>query len=183
MTSLVRPHYQWLKEGDAEQAKSTGGMLALTPRSDYAEQLAVPGGEPPEDLHVTVIYFGEDVTDSPIGPDAISHAVSGIADLFGAISARVFGHALFNPTGDEPCAVYLIGGSRDANATDLNDIHLQLQEVVAPLWDLSEQHSPWIPHITAGYGVDPGTLGYTGDIVFDRLVLEWGGQSYEFPLI
>lgn len=182
MTIKVRPHYQWFKEADAEQAKATGGMLALYPRSDFAEQLAVPGGEPPEDLHVTVIYFGEDVTDSSIGPDAISQQVSGVADQFSAITAKVIGPALFNPTGPEPAAVYLIGGSPEGNALDLANIHTQLEDVIAPFWDLSEQHSPWHPHITAGYNLPIGALGYSGDVILDRLTLEWAGQSYDFPL-
>ena len=172
---------QW-RFADAEQAKSTGGMLALKPRQDYAEAMAVPGGEPPEDMHVTVIYFGQDVTDSSIGPDAISQQIAGIADQFSAITAKVIGPALFNPTGPEPCAVYLIGGSPESNATDLREIHDQLEDAVAPLWDLSEQHSPWHPHITAGYNLPISALGYSGDVILDRLVLEWAGEHYDFPL-
>lgn len=176
MTSQVRHHHQWYKEADAEQAKSTGGMLALFPRSDYAEQLLIPGGEPIEDLHMTMLYFGEDVAE--MSPDWIFAAVGGIADQAGAISARVMGHAQFNATGPEPCAVYLISDS-----TDLQDLHTQLEHEVGQVWDLSEQHVPWLPHITAGYNLDPDQLGYEGDIVFDRLSIHWAGQEHDFPLI
>lgn len=168
-------YHRWLKNADAEQAKSTGGMLALYPRSDYAEMLAIPGYEPPEDLHVTLFYFGEDVTDMP-GQDAIVQAASGIADQFSSITAKAFGHAAFNPNGEEPCAVYLIG-----NSQELNDLHCQLDEVVAPFC-AHEQHVPWAPHITAGYGLDPHQLGYDGDVIFDRLSLQWAGQPHDFPL-
>ena len=46
---------------DAEQAKKTGGMVALLPRSSDVDALLVSGGEPPEDIHMTVVYLGEDV--------------------------------------------------------------------------------------------------------------------------
>jgi 2'-5' RNA ligase len=164
----------WYVTADAEQAKSTGGMLALYPRDDYAQQLAIPGGEPPEDLHVTLFYFGEDVTEMP-GEAELAQAASGIADQFSPIVAKVFGHAVFNPDGDDPCAVYLVG-----NSQDLGDLHFQLQEVVAP-YISQDQHAPWTPHVTAGYSTDPSALGYTGDIVFDRCVLKWAGSEQVFP--
>lgn len=165
----------YLKEADAEQAKSTGGMLALFPRSDYAEQLVIPGGEPVEDLHLTMLYFGEDVTG--MSPDSVFQAVGGIADQFSAITARILGHAQFNASGPDPCAVYLVSDS-----VDLRDLHYQLEHEVGQVWDLSEQHVPWIPHITAGYSTDPGQLGYEGDIIFDRLGIHWAGESHDFPL-
>lgn len=163
------------KIADAEQAKSTGGMLALYPRSDYAEILAVPGGEPPEDLHVTLFYFGEDVTDMP-GVDDIVRAGRGIADQFSPITAKAFGHAAFNPNGAEPCAVYLVG-----NSQELSDFHTQMAEVVAP-YVSHDQHVPWTPHITAGYGIDTHALAYDGDIILDRCALQWAGHEYPFPL-
>jgi hypothetical protein len=159
----------WLdRTADAEQAKSTGGMLALMPRSDFAEVLAVPGYEPPEDLHVTLFYFGEDVTDMP-GEAEISQAAAGVAQQFPALVAKAFGHAVFNPNGEEPCAVYLIG-----NSQELDDLHRQLEQVVAPFC-AHEQHVPWTPHVTAGYGLDPHQLGYDGDVIFDRISLQWAG--------
>lgn len=175
MTARVA-HYRWYKEADAEQAKSTGGMLAAYPRDDFAAQLAVPGGEPLEDLHLTLFYFGEDVTEMP-GQAEIVQAASGIADQFGGgVTARVFGHAILNPTGAEPCAVYLVG-----NSDDLADLHHQLEQVVTP-YVSQDQHRPWLPHITAGYGLDPSALGFSGDIVLDRIALQWAGQEYPLSL-
>ena len=170
----------WFKEADAEQAKSTGGMLALYPTQDDALSLAIPGGEPPEDMHVTLVYFGEDVSDSPGADQDIGRAIQGISDQFSVITARVFGHAVFNPDGAEgrePCAVYLLGSSQD-----LDDLHKQLENAVSEVWDCSEQHAPWIPHITAGYSAGPDSLGFTGDVQFDRIGLNWMGNTTWFPL-
>jgi hypothetical protein len=169
-----------VRVADAEQAKSTGGCLMLYPTQEDAINLAIPGGEPVEDLHVTLLYFGEDVTDRPGADQEIANVVGGIADQFSVITARVFGHAVFNPdaaNGREPCAVYLLG-----NSHDLDDLHDQLVDAVGQIWDCSEQHAPWIPHLTAGYSISPDQLGFTGDIQLDRIGLSWMGNTTWFPL-
>ena len=47
---------------EATEPRHTGGMVALIPADHYLEQLTVPGGDPPEQLHLTLAYLGEDVT-------------------------------------------------------------------------------------------------------------------------
>ena len=168
----------WVREGDAEQAKATGGMLALYPAPEFAQMLAVPGGEPVEDLHVTVLYFGEDVSGRPGADQEIANQVHWVASTYPPIEARVFGHALFNPdgaNGHDPCAVYLVGGS-----SDLTDFHDESHAAVAPLWDMSQQHTPWVPHLTLGYGMGFEDLTFTGPITFDRAELRWMGNSIRF---
>lgn len=162
------------KTSDAEQAKQTGGMLALLPSSDSASKLSVRGGEPLEDLHLTIAYFGEDVTDlSSVHANAI---LDEEAVWLGPIEARAFAHATFNPDGEigDPCAVYLVG-----NCPELVPFVAAVHERVQAWYPGSGQHLPWIPHVTAGYGLRAEDLSYTGPIVFDRLVLKWAGESYE----
>lgn len=167
--------------GDAEQAKSTGGMVALYPRTDDALKMAVPGAEPPQDLHVTLAYLGEDV--SSLGdPGQLSLSLSQVADRYGVIEARCMGHATFNPdngpNGDmDPCAVYLISDN-----DQLPDLHKDVLEAANQLVGIATQHAPWIPHMTAGYGLTASQLSYTGPVVFDRISLKWAGQSHDFPL-
>lgn len=167
---------------DAERAKSTGGMIALYPRPDDADQMAVPGGESPEDLHVTLVYLGEDV--SGIDPSALHAAISSLTDPVTVITAKVLGHAVFNPTGGEdgqsdPCAVYLI-----TDSGQLDDLHSDvLQAAQENILNLHPQHSPWVPHITAGYDIDPSQLSYTGPILFDRVGLNFAGEDHYFPLM
>lgn len=174
---MQRPH----RIADAEQAKQTGGMLALYPRSDDADKLAIPGGEPPEDLHVTLVYLGDDT--STLSPDALVHAVASLTDTLTVITARVLGHATFNPDGgddgtQEQCAVYLISDSEQ-----LDDTHskiLSIAEDTVP--NLHPQHSPFIPHITCGYSMDPSQLSYTGPVLLDRIGVDIMGQTHYFPL-
>jgi hypothetical protein len=167
-------------EADAEQAKSTGGMLALVPRSQDAQTLAIPGGEPPEEMHVTLLYFGEHVQGPP--PPEVLACMDQLARLFGTIWTKVFSHAIFNPTGSEgrdPCAVYLLGDSQE-----LADLRRQaVDQLQSSSVDFKEQHEPWIPHITAGYGISPGLLSFTGPIALDTLLLSWAGEDVVVPLI
>jgi hypothetical protein len=50
---------------DAEQAKAAGALIALYPRVVDARTLAIPSGEAPEDLHLSLVDFGKDVRGSP----------------------------------------------------------------------------------------------------------------------
>lgn len=168
------------RTADAEQAKATGGMVALYPRQDYADALAVPGGEPVEDLHLTLAYLGENVTDLYLGD--LPAAIGRIADVLpGAVHARIFAHATFNPDGGsdgtkDPCHVYLVGDS-----PDLVPLQQAVQEVCTSRFpSMPAQHTPWTPHVTAAYSIQ--RLSYTGPIVFDRLTLEWADDTYDFPL-
>lgn len=91
---------QYLRIADAEQEKRAGGMVCLYPRQDYAEAMAVQGGEPVEDLHCTLAFLGSDLAD--LSPGDLPAAIGRIADtLPGAVKARVFAHATFNPDGGE----------------------------------------------------------------------------------
>lgn len=165
---------QIVRSADAEQAKSTGGMIALLPRQQDAEMIAVPGGEPVEDLHMTVVYFGEDVTG--IDSSEILDACYSITDQFTEIDAKVFARAVFNPTGDDPCAVYLIGDN-----PDISDMYRQLRDVAESVPGAAEQHDPYFPHITIAYN-PMAELSYQGPIVFDRLLLAWAGDKKIIPL-
>jgi len=167
-------------EADAEQAKQLGGMIALYPRRDFAEAMAVDGGEPVEDLHLTLAYLGQDVTDLP--KDDLVAAIAALADGLGhAVTARVFAHAIFNPDGGpnsdrDPCCVYLIG-----DCEFLTPLRELVQEKCQARFNLPDQHEPFCPHVTAAYAVQ--RLDFTGPIVFDRLCVDWAGEQIEFPLL
>ena len=46
---------------DAEQPDETGGLIALYPRAGDAQTLAIPGGEPADYLHLSLVYLGDDI--------------------------------------------------------------------------------------------------------------------------
>lgn len=154
----------------------TGGMIALVPRAADARKLVVDGGDPVEELHLTLAYLGDDVTDWPGEQTAeLLGDVRAIVSTLPPMQARVMAHALFNPDGHadrDPCAVHLVGDSPEL---------APLQQEMADLAPVP-QHDPVIFHITAGYGLDVGALNYTGPVTFDRVRVALGGQITDFEL-
>lgn len=173
----IRRHNLKVRTADAEAAKLTGGMVALYPRTADAEQLLIAGStEKLADLHCTVIYLGEDVRDQD--PTELISKLDEVADQYVPFEGNVFSHAHFNPDGDDPCMVYLIGG--DSNFTPLFRELKGFVETRYP--DAAKQHDPWIPHVTAGYGLEPGDLTYTGPVTFDRIGLRWPDHDQDWTL-
>lgn len=171
-----------LVTADAEQAKKTGGAILLWPHQDDAKDLAVAGGEPWEDLHITLYFFASDVTAHPSPIDLVRELDSEL-EIFPAIRAKLFAPALFNPEGDEPCAV-MLAGDAPLLATLKNEVLAPLVAVHGPQDpDLYQQHEPWIPHVTIGYGMDFTQLPATRHLTFDRVTLEWADETYDFPLL
>ena len=166
---------------DAEQAKQLGGMIALMPRIEDARYFAT-GGEPAEDLHLTLFFFSSDVSELAPPVELIT-ALDAELGMFPCIHARLFAHALFNPDGDEPCAVMLAGDSPllEQLKHDIIDTSVSIFGPQDP--DMLQQHSPWVPHVTIGYGMEMDELPSPGEIVFDRVVLTWAGETFTFPLI
>lgn len=163
------------RSADAEQAKATGGMIALFPRVADAQKLVVPGGEPLEDLHCTVIFLGEDVRGQD--PTELIDELYYVTAHFGPIEAKIFGSAILNSSSPDPCVVYLVGGS-----PDITPLFTELKQFVAERYPgANEQHDPYLPHITAAYGAGVG-MDYEGPVFFDRIGLRWPGVDQDFIL-
>jgi hypothetical protein len=177
------PREQFVADGEAPTVHR-GGMIALVPAQ--ADQLAVEGGDPVEELHLTLAYLGDDVSGwSEDQRQAVHNLAQSMSDVGGPIEARVFAHAHFNPDGGpdgdrDPCAVYLIGDGASLAA----DRELLLERLRENLGEASmpEQHAPFVPHVTAGFGVDVADLSFTGPVTFDRVRVALGGDVTDYPL-
>lgn len=161
----------------------TGGMIALIPESPA--MLAVPGGEPVEEIHLTLAYLGDDVAND-LGPEvqaALAREVGQFAASIPPVVGGIFGHASWNPDSDDgPAVVYQLRGDNNL----LQEAHevalMQAREQIGAA-KLPQQHTPWLPHVTAGYGIDPSTLTYAGPVRFSTLRLAWGDDVHDFPLL
>lgn len=158
------------------------GMVALLPRDP--ERLVVPGGLPADQVHLTLAFLGEDVT----GWDGtrrrlLEQLVWSAAHSIGEpITARVMGHATFNPDGHDgrqPCAVHLAGDS-DRLVPVRDQVGTALAAALGD--DYPTQHAPFIPHITAGDGLTAANLSFTGSVVFDRVALALAGEWTIAPI-
>ena len=160
------------------EPRSAGCILALYPRPADATALSVPGGEPADDLHLTLVNLGVDAR-----PGAEAELRRRLGDLTAApaspVEAQVFGHAVINPNSVEfnPSVVYIIGDS-----PGLNPLRQQVIALAGDVYRLPGQHEPWLPHVTAFYGQADTSLSYTGPVVFDRIGLKCDTETTYFAL-
>jgi 2'-5' RNA ligase len=90
---------------------SNDGMIALYPPLDVAQSIAVDGGLPPEEMHVTVAYLGDT---ADIDVDVLREVVAQLAERQ-PFTVQFAGHARFTG-GDKDVIVVL------ADSPDLEDL-------------------------------------------------------------
>lgn len=169
--------------------EQTGAMVALVPAAADAERLAVEGGEPAEELHLTLVYLGEADQINAASRQAIIDALTALAAEWHtaaegelSISGDAFSVSAFNPAAEdkEPCIVLGVSGEQIAAA------HSQVSDVVKAVFGYPAQHSPYVPHVTLAYTDDMTLVAQltdrTGEISFDRLRIAFAGSSHDIPL-
>lgn len=163
---------------------ANGAMIALVPQQSDLERLAVEGGEPLDQLHLTLLYLGEADQIEAETRAALIDAGRDMAVGWNGVAGEAFAPALFNPTGPEPCVVMLCSGDELAEfyETALADV----SELVDPPDDM---HRPWIPHVTLKYFTDEqmtpfviAAIGSTGPVLFDTLRFAFGGEVTDIPI-
>lgn len=165
--------------GTESRAPHTGGMIALIPSREDLDKLVIEGGEPLEELHLTITYLGENVAESldQATRAAMLTDVAAMAAGMPPIEAEVMGHGSFNPSGGDdgqrtPCAVYLVSG-----AAELPILYEDLGSYAS-----EDAHPIFLPHITAGYNLDVSKLSYTGPIRFEHVRIALGDQVSDIAL-
>lgn len=170
-----------------DTAEHTGAMVALVPSEADLDRLALPEGEPRDELHLTLAYLGDAVDIAPEVADALFGYLQEIAAELGApIVTNAFGVAYWNPSGPEPAWVLNVGDDSEGVGSGLGDAHAAVEEVtenVVPT--LPDQHSPWQPHVCIAYsitGIFNDLVQRLGPITFDRLRLALGGDVRDLEL-
>lgn len=170
----------------------TGAMVALIPTTEDAERLEVEGGEPANQLHVTLAYLGEAEALGSRGRQDVIDAVSTAANGLPQFQAEAFALNVFNPPGAQrddgkdrdTCIVLGLSGDPIDAVHDL--VSAALREA---LWsvDVPAQHRPWHAHMTLQYTDDLGKLAELvdriGPITFDRIRIALAGDHIDIPLI
>lgn len=171
----------------AEQAVHTGAMVALIPTAEDAARLAVDGGQPADELHVTLAYLGEAAALGARGQQDVIDGVSTAANGLSQFEADAFAISAFNPgnaSDRETCLVLGLSG-------DIIDaVHSLVDEALREaLWsvDYPPPHRPWHAHMTLQYTDDltriPALIDRLGSIRFDRIRVAMGDQVTDIPLI
>lgn len=189
---LENPVVDVIVEPDEEELVAAadvhdGAMIALIPAGEDLDRLVVEGGEPIDQLHLTMMYLGDAIDIGDQERADIIHAMTDFAERQPSIIGQAFGCAAFNPLGDEPCIVIIVGGdvlaeAHDSIVSELDGLDLELPE----------QHMPWLGHVTLAYEPKPMTdytlnisalaRGRMGPITFDRLRVAFGGVTTDVPL-
>lgn len=186
----------WFRLGQAQcpcsltaAADHSGGMIALMPTPQDAERLALPGGEPQEELHLTLAYLGDGDTMDLWTPEQRAELADSVRMWMGGFSpvqGRVFGSAHWNTDTDTPSWVWSVGdGESDHSLSVLHALTLAALER-GDFPTVPEQYNPWIPHICAVYSDDPSFLPLLeeklGPVTFDRVRVSLGDQNTDIPL-
>lgn len=178
----------------------TGAMIALLPTDRDARRLAVPGGEPIDQLHVTLMYLGEAAAWSLDQRVTLEMQLERYLDIIAPVEGEGFAVSIFNPPGNgraedgmdrETCITLVCSGSALAVVHDYVTRGVRDAE---DYWDselgpIPAQHSPWIPHITLAYTEDlelaaklAGDGKTVGPVTFDRVRIAFGGENHDIPL-
>ncbi|UJV42976.1 phage minor head protein [Streptomyces sp. AMCC400023] len=180
------------RTASADGSHLMGAMIALVPTADDAARLAIPDGEPPEELHLTLWFLGGDAetwTDDQ-RQELINGLTARAAALTGPVRAHAFGVNHWNP-GEEACWVWAVGDDRDApdDAPTLQEARNRVTDALEDTHnhpDLPAQHTPWAAHVTGVYTGEGWPLQEmttrVGPLTFDRLRVAFGGEHTDIPL-
>jgi 2'-5' RNA ligase len=173
---------------DTTEPIHTGAMVALIPTVEDAERLAVDGGEPAGQLHVTLAYLGEAADLGAQGQQDVIDAVSSAVNGLPVFDAKAFSLNVFNPPGvtsadgKDRDACIVLGLSGDM----LDAVHDFVGQSLAPEL-VAMQHRPWVAHTTLIYTADLAKLAEltdrVGPITFDRVRIAFAGEHIDIPLI
>lgn len=155
----------------------TGAMIALVPSPESHAMLAQSGGEPPSDLHVTMMYLGEAEAWTADMRDEIRAIGRTLAARQTAPTGTVWAVGHFNPGSEWECSTFLVSGTELENLTRL--VRSLLRNRFDSDGNIPTQHAPWIPHITLGYGMTPDQVDLTAigeQIEFTAVRIAFGGQ-------
>lgn len=177
----------------ADGSHRQGAMIALMPTEADAQRLALDGGEPADELHLTLYFLGEDGEDwtEDQRNELIANVRAAVEGIDGPLTARAFGASHWNPDGPSPSWVWAVGDDRDRALDDptLSAVHYAVTYAVEDTHERRElpvQHSPWAPHVCAVYSGDTGPLQALeerlGPITFDRVRVAFAGEHTDIPL-
>ncbi|MFI1703037.1 phage minor head protein [Streptomyces griseoruber] len=175
----------------ADGSHFMGGMIALLPRDEDAEFLALPDGEDSGELHCTLWFLGDDAAEWTADQrnELVANVCAQAAALPGPVVARAFGVNHWNPDSDNPAWVWAVGDDRDHDGPNLHDARALAVQALDDTHDRPEtpaQHSPWVAHVTGAYAADTWPFDpmceRLGAITFDRIRLAFAGDHHDIPL-
>jgi 2'-5' RNA ligase len=179
-----------LVRSDDATPVQTGIMVAFMLDPDIAAQMAVPGGEPANDLHVTLAYMGN-IDDEPasgkLQPAQTLETLKSVLLTFACsvdpLQGGIGGIARFSASASSDCMSPIIAL---INAPGLQEWRRRLVDVLDATGYAVAQNFDYTPHCTLIYiDEDEPTPSYElPDVLFtfDTLCLSIGDDRYFFPI-
>lgn len=158
---------------EVADAPETGVMVALFLDPAITGDLALPGGEAPEQLHVTIVYLG-DVAQVGERRDELAALVQEWASTQAALSGEVSGVGLFS-AGPTPITY------ASADLPALPDARQRLVQVLTQAgFEVPNTHG-YTPHITLAYADRREANVRALPLWFEGCVLAWAGERIGCP--
>lgn len=160
---------------EADAPVHTGVMVAFYPYPVQATELAIEGGENPEDLHVTLAYLGD------VGQDLdedrreqFVNVVTGWAAGQAPVTAIVNGIGLFSTP--EPVTYANI------DSPQLPAMHQSLHAVLKAAGFAPFANHGFTPHMTLIYGDRRDLDLPAAELRFETVTVAWAGDHIVIPL-
>lgn len=151
---------------------ASGAMVALYPSPDVQSQLAVDGGEPTDELHVTLVYMPNIDPDSDM--QRLIETVGQWAQDQSSLEGEISGPGYFT-AGDTPVTYA---------APDIPGLAEMRQSLVEALeangFDIASNHG-YTPHITIDYSQIPGYNPPNLPLSFDAISCTAGNARTDIP--
>ena len=163
-----------------EKDAHTGVMVAYMLPQDVAEKLAVVGGEQPEDMHVTIAYFGKDLESWQV--DKIRSACARLTRQISPLPGELGG------TGHFPASESSEGREVTVALVDVPRLEMLRQRLLDDLAGNGIEplrNHGYTPHITLKYhdpGEGPGVQFQPIPITIGTLTVCRGDQHWDYPL-
>ena len=126
------------------QANHAGAMLAIPVPSEVANRIALPGGEPPEDLHITLFYFGDAADVPATGREAIIYTAIGAVGASGPLEVTLEGTGVFEENEERPLFARV-------NSPKLEELRAHLARVFDEADIAYSKDHEYRPHVTLKY--------------------------------
>lgn len=157
------------------QADLQGVIVTLEPSMADREALAVPGGEPPERLHMTLAHLGN--IDSAPNPGDVLPIIMATAMEYAPMQGSVGGIGHFGAAGSNTVALVDLVG--------VAEFRTELVEALVEAGVFVDMTHDFIPHITLAYDMEvPDASSKVGTpLSFEKIGVRFGPQVVYVPLM
>lgn len=156
----------------ATEANMNGAMVALVPPESVLQALAIPGGEPIENMHFTVAYLGDK---ADLDLDRLEQAVNAFAMGAQPLAGRIGGYGVF--CNDDAQVIVALG-----DFPGLAEWRNRLLEYLSDAGFVLPGDHDFTPHMTLQYVTDGDATVPTAlpeaasDVSFDSFALVYGPE-------